>query len=129
MHRFRYYRLGSEEKSRVIEKLRDTLVDKGVKLAILFGSFIEADSFRDIDIAVYLEDFENLDRILKLGVKLEEALNLPIDIVPLQALSPRFRLWVLTKGMVLVEEPGLYEAMLSQTIDELILMNMDASKR
>jgi len=121
--RFKYYRLSHEERSRVVEKLREALRAEGVKLAVLFGSFIEMNSFRDIDVAVYLEDPGDLDRILELGAKLEEKIGIPIDVAPLQALPPRFRLKVLTKGLILVEEPGLYEAMLIQTMDELIVIS------
>ena len=125
MYKLRYYRLSQEEKKRVVEKLREALADEGVRLAILFGSFLEPDSFRDVDIAVYLEDPEDLDRILKLGSKLEEKTGLPVDIAPLQALPPKHRLKILAKGLVLAEEPGLHEAMLSQTTDELTLMNSE----
>jgi len=123
VERFKYHRLSPEEKSRVVEKLREALRAEGVKLAVLFGSFIEMNSFRDIDVAVYLEDPGDLDRILELGAKLEEKIGISIDVAPLQALPPRFRLKVLTKGLILVEEPGLYEAMLIQTMDELIAIS------
>jgi len=123
VERFKYYRLSPEEKSRVVEKLREALRAGGVKLAVLFGSFTEMDSFRDIDIAVYLEDPGDLDRILELGAKLEEKIGIPVDVAPLHALPPRFRLKVLTKGLILLEEPGLYEAVLIETLDELALIS------
>jgi len=81
------------------------------------------ESFRDIDIAVYLEDPQDLDRVLEIGVRLEEKLGIPIDITPLQSLPPRFRLRVLTKGLPIIEEPGLYEAILIQALDELVVIN------
>jgi len=123
MYKLKYYRMDQEEKRRIVEKLREALLAEGIKLAILFGSFIEMESFRDIDIAVYLEDPQDLDRVLEIGVRLEEKLGIPIDIAPLQFLSPRFRLRVLTKGLPVIEELGLYEAMLIQTLDELVVMN------
>jgi len=123
MYKFRYYRMDQEEKRRVVEKLGEVLLAEGIRLAILFGSFVEVGSFRDIDIAVYLEDPQDLDRVLEIGVRLEEKLGIPIDIAPLQALPPRFRLRVLTKGLPVIEELGLYEAMLIQALDELVVMN------
>jgi len=123
MYKLKYYRMDQEEKRRVVEKLREALLAESIRLAILFGSFIEMESFRDIDIAVYLEDPQDLDRVLEIGVRLEEKLGIPIDIAPLQSLPPRFRLKVLTKGLPIIEEPGLYEAMLIQTLDELVVMN------
>ncbi|ABW02263.1 nucleotidyltransferase family protein [Caldivirga maquilingensis] len=120
---FKYYRLNEEERRRVAEKLREVLVTEGVKLAIIFGSFIELGSFRDIDIAVYLEDPGDLDKILRLGVKLEDTIKIPVDVVPIQELPPKLRHKILTKGMVILEEPGMYEALWSQTMDELTIMN------
>ena len=128
MYKLKYYKLSSEEKNRIIEKLRNILVAEGVKLAILFGSFTEANSFRDIDIAIYLDDPEDINKILELATKLEEKLELPIDLTPLQALPPKLRLQVLTKGQILVEKPGLYEATLTQTTDELTTMNKTTKK-
>ena len=52
-------------------------------------------------------------------------MNLPIDVVPLQVLPPKFRLKVLSKGLVTVEELGLYEAILIQTMDELTILNLE----
>jgi len=123
MGELKYYKMSLEEKRAIIEKLREILRAEDVRLAILFGSFVEADSFRDIDVAVYLEDPQDLDRILKLGAKLEEELGVPVDVVPLQVLPPRFRLRVLTRGITIIEEPGLYEAMLLQAVDELAMMS------
>jgi len=123
MDEFKYCRMSPEEKRAIIEKLKEVLRAEGVRLAILFGSFVEADSFRDIDVAVYLEDPQDLDRILELGAKLEGELGVPVDVAPLQALPPRFRLRVLIRGLPLVEEPGLYEAMLLQAVDELAMMS------
>ena len=124
MDRIRYHRLSTSERERIVGKLREVLASEGVKLAIIFGSFVEMESFRDIDVAVYLEDPDDLDRILELGAKLEEALGIPVDVVPLQSLSPRFRLKVLTRGLVVVEEPGIYEALWSQTLDELAMLSL-----
>jgi len=110
--RLKYCRMDLEEKG-VIEKFREVLLAEGVRLAVLFGSFVEVKSFRDIDVAVYL------DRVLEIEVRLEERLGIPIDIAPLQSLPPKFRLRVLTKGLPIIEELGLYGAMLIQALDEL----------
>jgi len=118
--KFRYYMVSREEKEAIIAKIRKVLEDEGVLLAVLFGSFVELDSFRDIDIAVYIRDGEDLSLIFRLANKLEEELGYPVDVVPLNTIPPRFRHYILTKGVVIVEKkPGLYESLLIQTMDEI----------
>ncbi|MCL7401971.1 MAG: nucleotidyltransferase domain-containing protein [Thaumarchaeota archaeon] len=117
--KLKYYVLSSEEKNTLLEKLKNILHGLSVKLAVVFGSFVELDSFRDIDIAVYRRD-TCLEDILKLGTMVEEALGYPVDIIPLDIISPRFRLHILTKGIVILEETsGLYEYLLKRSLDEL----------
>ena len=118
--KFRYYMASREEKEAIIAKIRRVLEDEGVVLAVLFGSFVELDSFRDIDLAVYIRGNEDLSFMFKLANKLEEELGYPVDIVPLNIIPPKFRHYILTKGVVIVEKkPGLYEALLIQTMDEI----------
>ncbi len=118
--KFRYYMVSREEKEAIIAKIRKVLDDEGVLLAVLFGSFVELNSFRDIDIAVYIRDGEDLSLIFRLANKLEEELGYPVDVVPLNTIPPRFRHYILTKGVVIVEKkPGLYESLLIQTMDEI----------
>ncbi|MCL7383850.1 MAG: nucleotidyltransferase domain-containing protein [Thaumarchaeota archaeon] len=117
--KLKYYVLSSEEKNTLLEKLKNILHGLSVELAVVFGSFVELDSFRDIDIAVYRRD-TCLEDILKLGTMVEEALGYPVDIIPLDIISPRFRLHILTKGIVILEETsGLYEYLLKRSLDEL----------
>ena len=115
--RYKYY---SGNKDNIVKTLKKILgEEKQILLAILFGSFIELESYRDIDIAIYTfkGDFTYYS---KLSAKLELILKIPVDIVPLDQVSTRFRYKILTKGLIIVEKTaGLYEAILNQTYDEL----------
>ncbi|MEM4444584.1 MAG: hypothetical protein QXJ21_04360 [Thermofilum sp.] len=118
--RYRYYRLSPEEKRALKEAIRSTLEGRGVELAVIFGSFTELESFRDVDVAVYARSSLDLDDAIKLAAELEERTRTPVDVVPLEKASPKLRHHILTKGEVLLEkQPGLYEALLLQTLDEL----------
>jgi len=121
LERARYYRLSKQEREAVIARIKAILEgEENVLLALLFGSFIELRSFRDIDIAVYTKGGEDLSKLLRHANRLEEEIGYPVDLVPLNAIPPTFRHYVLVRGVLLVEkEPGLYEALLLQTIDEL----------
>ncbi|MEM2622891.1 MAG: nucleotidyltransferase domain-containing protein [Candidatus Nezhaarchaeales archaeon] len=122
--RYRYYRLDPKGKE-VVKKV----LEEGVELAIIFGSFVELESFRDVDLAVYAGSRDlDLDAVIKLSVKLEERLRIPVDVVPLDEVSPSFRHYILTKGEVLLEKrPELYEAQLMRTLDELIVLKSEES--
>ena len=123
IEKYVYHTMSSSERALVMNKIREMLQKESIRLAIIFGSFIELNSFRDIDIAVYFRDEVSMDEMIKLANKLEEALGIPVDIVPLDEVEPRFRLNILRKGVVIIEEPGVYEAILMQTLDELYMLS------
>jgi len=123
IEKYVYHTMSSSERALVMNKIREMLQKESIRLAIIFGSFIELNSFRDIDIAVYFRDEVSMDEMIKLANKLEEALGIPVDIVPLDEVEPRFRLNILRKGVVIIEEPGVYEAILMQTLDELYILS------
>lgn len=118
--RYKYYRLSLGERKAIKELLKE----RGIVLAIVFGSFVDMDSFRDIDVAVYAGRLGmDLNLMLKLAADLEERLRVPVDVVPLESVPAKFRHYILTKGKVILEEvAGLYEALFMQTLDELMLL-------
>ena len=122
---YRYYRGDKEE---IIKKLKEILdKEEKVLLAIAFGSFTRLDSYRDIDIAIYSLD-ESLEYLSRLGAKIEFELKIQVDVVPLSEIDSKFKWKILTKGLLIIEKkPGLYEALLSQTIDELELLRKTRS--
>lgn len=124
IERYRYYRFSPEEKEAVKKVIREVLEGRGVELAVVFGSFVELESFRDIDLAVYASTCRlDLNTLIKLAVELEERLRIPVDVVPLDEVSPRFRHHILIKGEVVLEETlGLYEALLMRTLDEIAVL-------
>jgi predicted nucleotidyltransferase len=115
---YRYFERNKEE---VLKKLRLILnSEEEVLLAIVFGSFVELNSYRDVDVAIYAKS-KDLEYIAKLSAKLELGLGIPVDVVPLDEISSKFRYNVLVNGIIVVEKiSGIYEALLNQTLDELI---------
>lgn len=125
--RYRYYSLEEREREVLLSKVREVLERRGVELAVVFGSFLNGKEFRDVDVAVYSEGLD-LEDLLKLGAELELELGVPVDLVPLDQLSPEFRLEVLRKGLVVVEKPGAYEHLYMRSQDELTLMSLSAEE-
>lgn len=115
------YRYFEGNKEVVLRKLRSVLnSEEEVLLAIVFGSFVELNSYRDVDVAIYAKS-KDLEYVAKLSAKLELELGVPVDVVPLDEISSKFRYNVLVNGIIVVEKiSGIYEALLNQTLDELI---------
>jgi predicted nucleotidyltransferase len=80
--RFRYYRLSRDEKEALLKKIKEFLSRYDVDLAIVFGSFVEGEVFRDIDIAIYSHAMD-MDKLLKISSELELELGIPVDIAAL----------------------------------------------
>ena len=119
--KYKYYH---GNKTALIEKIKSLLnKEKDILLAIIFGSFVDLNSFRDIDLAIYSTK-KDFNYYTQLSAKLELQLKLPIDVIPLNELSPIFRRKILSKGIITIERiPGLYEALLNQANDEITLQN------
>jgi len=99
-----------EDRERVIDTIRSILLeDSRIKLAIIHGGFINNEVFRDIDIALLLEDIEEeLIYVEELRDRLERATGIGIDIQLLNKAPPSFTYRVLHTGRVLVErEAGI----------------------
>ena len=71
------------EKGRLTETVSGLLAEKEyILFAYLFGSFVTAESFRDIDVAVYVRDKPEKSVVLELEIEkeLENALRMPADV-------------------------------------------------
>ncbi len=94
----------SNEKHRIIEEIKRILSRKDeVIFAYLHGSFTEG-SFRDIDIAVYVDEnrINNpLEYEITLSIEIERSVNLPIDVRVLNHAPMHFQYRVI-KGELLV---------------------------
>ncbi|MDD1701829.1 MAG: nucleotidyltransferase domain-containing protein [Methanoregula sp.] len=72
------------DKSAIICKMRDVLSGlPSLRVAYVFGSFLSRDDFRDIDIALLAEDYQDKESFLKYtaeaGDRLEEALGFRLE--------------------------------------------------
>ena len=69
-----------------------------------------------MDIAVYPASF---NEVLNLGSKLELKLHMPVDILPLNALSPAFRLNVMLYGLPIIFDEVVHNYLVSQAFSEI----------
>lgn len=95
------YTLNDTQKREIINKLTRLLKEREeIVFAYLHGSFLTHD-FRDIDVAVYLKEDEDVLYEVELGVKLEKILRFPIDVRVLNSAPLTFRFKVIKDGLLL----------------------------
>ncbi len=109
--RIEQFYLSPEARHEVLESVRSWAASEdGVMLAVAFGSFVRGESFRDLDLGLFLrEPFDALE-LGKLAWRIWKAIGRPvfeIDVVPLNDAMPGFVTEVLREGCVLREAwPG-----------------------
>ncbi|MCX7720006.1 MAG: nucleotidyltransferase domain-containing protein [Dictyoglomus thermophilum] len=86
-----FYSLDEKERKRIIDEIRKILQEEeNIIFAYLYGSFLNALSFRDIDIGIYLNkiDEKNIEELeLKLIKEISKKINLPFEIIDLRVLN------------------------------------------
>lgn len=104
----------------IMPKLREVLEGHGdVVIAVVFGSAIRRRLVRDLDIAVYFEGRPSLKRILRLAAELEEVVNIPVDLTPLNLAPPGLVFKVLATGKpILVRDRVLLASLLHRALGE-----------
>jgi hypothetical protein len=106
MQSLKKHKISDSEKEKILEKIIDNLKDEdSIIFAYSHGSFLEG-SFRDIDLAIYVQTTLNKKEALKLELKLEreleEKIKLPIDIRILNYSPLSFRYNVIKDGKLIL---------------------------
>jgi len=102
-----------EEKERIREVLGRLLEEEGrIIFAYLHGSFAEGRSFRDIDIAVYVEESEVpregvIDFEIMTSMKLETNVKLPVDIKVINYAPLGFQYYSTTGSLLMCRDDDL----------------------
>jgi len=108
MERFKFYSLMDEEKHRLLQRIATCLKGREeIAFAYLHGSFLQEGPFKDVDLAVYIND-EAIDSDFFLyEVQLEGFLrpfiSFPVDVRVINRAPLSFKYSVLKNGYLLVE--------------------------
>lgn len=74
----------SIEKAQIVNAIQHILEEKReILFAYIFGSFVDRETYRDIDVALYLKDPQGIDTLwfeLALEEELERKVRLPFDV-------------------------------------------------
>jgi predicted nucleotidyltransferase len=112
-----YYEVSIEDASRRLRGILSGMMD--VKVAVLFGSILRRNIIRDLDIGVFMNPEPNLKRIAEISSILEDALGLPVDVIPLNWASPKLKLKALLNGVkLIVRDSNLYTSLLKEALSE-----------
>lgn len=104
-------------------KIRKILAERGeVIFAYIHGSFNE-DHFRDVDIAVYVEEDkveDFLDYELELSMKIEEVIRLPADVRVLNSAPLSFRYRAIRGELLISKNEELRFRFVEKTLMEYL---------
>jgi len=124
---FKYYELPAEERSRIIDFLRERLecVDD-IVFAYIHGSFIEGGPFRDVDVAVWVKSEDKaFYYTVDFSAKLQVEVGIPIDIHVLNGAPLPFKHHVFTNGKLLYSKN---EKLRARVVDQTVRMYIDLKK-
>jgi len=115
---FHYFSMSEEEREAFLRRLRELLArEEHVVFAYVHGSFLSGRPFRDVDVAVWVEDPENaFYYAVELAAELSTSLGLPIDLHVLNKAPLPFKYHVFARGRLLFsrdEEARLREVSLA----------------
>ncbi|MDK2465156.1 MAG: nucleotidyltransferase domain-containing protein [Candidatus Korarchaeota archaeon] len=126
----RTIRLSRRERAEVMRKVRRLVDRKEILIALLYGSFVERDAFRDLDVGVYLAPSAD-DLLIPLMVEEEirAGTGLPADVRVLNNAPPRVLRHVLSRSVPLLERvPLLRERLLARALDEEQGLSLKAAR-
>ncbi len=90
-----------------MDQIRDMLIGReDIRFAYIFGSFVTEEVFRDIDLAVYLQDADRKQALffeVDLERTLEDRVGFPIDVRVINHAPLPFRYHVLKDGIPLLD--------------------------
>ncbi|MCS7367064.1 MAG: nucleotidyltransferase domain-containing protein [archaeon YNP-WB-062] len=123
-----YYEVSIEDASRRLRGILSGMMD--VKVAVLFGSILRRNLIRDLDIGVFMNPEPNLKRIAEISGILEDALGLPVDVIPLNWASPKLKLKALLNGVkLIVRDSNLYTSLLKEALSEAMDIDLKIKRR
>ncbi|MCR6623588.1 MAG: nucleotidyltransferase domain-containing protein [archaeon YNP-LCB-024-027] len=112
-----YYEVSIEDASRRLRGILSGMMD--VKVAVLFGSILRRNFIRDLDVGVFMNPEPDIKRIAEISGILEDALGLPVDVIPLNWASPKLKLKALLNGVkLIVRDSNLYTSLLKEALSE-----------
>src|SRR6266498_3731370 len=101
----RIHRLDNRARETTSERLLQALSKStDVSFAYLFGSFLEADGFRDIDVGIWTSETADKNADIEIGRRVSQAIGLPADVRRINDAPVTFLFHVLQGRLLLVRD-------------------------
>jgi predicted nucleotidyltransferase len=114
------YSLSRKEKQKIEIILRDILERKEeIVFAYIYGSFLDALFFRDIDVGVYLKNISKKEAFnyeLELGCEIESKIKIPVDLKIINFAPLYFQFHILQGKILFVKDEELWANFLDLTL-------------
>jgi len=118
-----YYEVSIEDASRRLRGILSGMMD--VKVAVLFGSILRRKLIRDLDIGVFMNPEPDIKRIAEISGILEDALGLPVDVIPLNWASPKLKLKALLNSVkIIVRDSNIYTSLIKEALSEAMDLDL-----
>lgn len=112
------YHADEEERTRVMSRLAEACArESNIAFAYLYGSFVDANAFHDVDIGVYvhhIEAGEDTFSSLDLGQRLADSMPFPIDVRIINHAPVSFLYHVLSGRPLHVQDEELLTDLMEQ---------------
>lgn len=120
----RLHSVDAEHRKRIEESLASGLAqDETIVFACLYGSFAESEPFHDIDVGVYVRDFQ-ADRptstALALAQRLSEGVRKPVDVRILNVAPVSFLYHVLRGQLLFCRDDAALAEVMERTISRYL---------
>lgn len=100
--------MSQESRDRLLGELSAALVDDpGIRFAVVYGSFLDQDAFRDVDLGIWTTNSADPRLDMKLAASLSSALGVPFDVRRLNDAPVPFLYRALRGRIVLVRDEEL----------------------
>jgi predicted nucleotidyltransferase len=120
----RLHRMSREDRHRIEECLAaEVASDSGVAFAYLYGSFVDPQPFRDIDVGVYLMEVRSgrfTTRALEITQRLSEAVRIPVDVRILNRAPVSFLYHVLRGQLIFCRDGALLAEVMERTVSRYL---------
>ena len=112
----RVYHLQAQEREGILRRLSQTLGERAdVAFAYAYGSFLQQDRFRDIDVAVWTTAEASARIDVELGTALSRALAHPIDVRVVNEAPVAFLFHVVRGRLLAVRDERLLADVIERT--------------
>jgi predicted nucleotidyltransferase len=118
-----YYEVSIEDASRRLRGILSGMMY--VKVAVLFSSILRRKLIRDLDIGVFMNPEPDIKRIAEISGILEDALGLPVDVIPLNWASPKLKLKALLNSVkIIVKDSNIYTSLIKEALSEAMDLDL-----